>query len=296
MTPLSEIQAYLQGPYLVAGLAGFGLFIGILTGLFGIGGGFLVVPLLKLLFGIDYPLAVGSSLCFTIGTSASGATRHFRMGNFEARSAVALSVAAVIAAVAGSELNVYAKNALGSAGQDNFTLFMHGLFIVILLLTAFVVLLGADQVRPPRSILQRLRLGPYVDLPAAGLKRVSLTGIILVGLFIGVLTGLMGIGGGVLFMPLLIVVVGLTPHQAVGTSLGVVVFGSISGTVAHGLKGNVSLWVAMSLLIGSVIGIQIGAWICQKLHGARLRRYFALMVLMLVVYIAVDFVLKLTGF
>ena len=104
------------------------------------------------------------------------------------------------------------------------------------------------------------------------------TGLFAVGILIGVMKGMMGIGGGVLLMPLLIVVVGLTPHQAVGTSLGVVVFSSIAGAVKYGLDGNVNLWVVMSLLVGSVFGVQIGAWICHRLHAAKLRRYFAILV------------------
>jgi hypothetical protein len=109
-----------------------------------------------------------------------------------------------------------------------------------------------------------------------------------VGFAVGILTGLLGIGGGVLFMPILLLVVGLTPHQAVGTSLGVVLFSATTGTIGHGMDGNVNLPVAMSLLVTSTIGIQIGARICHKLKGDRLRKYFALIVIGAILVLLLD--------
>jgi hypothetical protein len=287
---LDDIQAHLQGPALLAALAAFGLFIGVLTGLFGVGGGFMVVPLLKLLFGIDYQLAVGSSLCFTIGASASGAARHIRMKHFEVRSMVVLAAASMLGAVLGGMANDTLKSGFGQRG---YTLSMHGLFIVVLLLTAYLSYTGAGREQRRRSLLQTIAVGPRINLPAAKLAGISLPGLVGVGLLIGVMKGVMGIGGGVLFMPLLILVVGLSPHQAVGTSLGVVVFSSIAGTVKYALIGQVSLWVAMALLVGSAVGIQVGAHICKNLRGPRLRQSFAGMVFLVAVFIAADFVRKL---
>ena len=270
-----DIEAYLQGPTLVAALAAFGLAVGILTGLFGVGGAFLVTPLLKIGFGIPYELVIGSSLSFTIGSCSSGMRRHIRLGNLEPRSMLILAATSMAGAVLGAMLNKFLNVTLG---EEGYTLTMHVLFVVILGLTAWLIARRSEAARVGKSVLQRLSLGPYIDLPAAGLARVSLPGIFAVGILIGVMKGMMGIGGGVLLMPLLIVVVGLTPHQAVGTSLGVVVFSSIAGAVKYGLDGNVNLWVVMSLLVGSVFGVQIGAWICHRLHAAKLRRYFAILV------------------
>ncbi|MCK4600825.1 MAG: sulfite exporter TauE/SafE family protein, partial [Phycisphaerae bacterium] len=119
-------------------------------------------------------------------------------------------------------------------------------------------------------------------------------GLCLLGIAIGVMTGMLGIGGGVLFVPLLVLVAGLTAHQAVGTSLGVVLFGAIAGTIKYGLDGSVNLWIVMALLVSSVFGVQLGAHICQRLHAKRLRFYFAVMVLMIAVLLASDFAVKLT--
>lgn len=287
---LDDIQAYFHGPALLAALAGFGLIIGVLTGMFGVGGGFMVVPMLKLLFGIDYQLAVGSSLCFTIGASASGAARHIRLRNFEPRSMTILAAASMLGAMLGGTLNEALKN---HVGPESYTQFMHGLFVLMLVATAYVTFSGAGKAKHQRSLLQMIILGPRINLPAAKLAGVSLPGLVIVGVFIGIMTGMMGIGGGVLYVPLLILVVGLNPHQAVGTSLGVVVFGSIAGTVKYAMMDQVSLIVAIALLIGSAVGIQIGAHICRRMPGTRLRQSFAGMVFLLAVVIAADFVRNL---
>jgi hypothetical protein len=137
-------------------------------------------------------------------------------------------------------------------------------------------------------------LPPYINLPTAELDRVSLMGLFLVGATIGLMKGMLGIGGGVLLMPLLILVVGLSAHQAVGTSLGVVVFSSIAGTIEYARKGNVNLWIVLALLISSVFGVQIGAYICHKLHADRLQKYFAVLVALVAVMVAVRLVWTLS--
>ena len=287
-----HFDAYLQGPALLAALAGLGLVVGILTGMFGVGGGFLITPLLRVAFGVPYPLAIGSGLCYMIGVSSSGAARHARLRNVEPRSMLVLAATSMVGAVLGAVLNRFADQALG---QLNYTLTMHALFIVMLLATAVMIGGGTAAEHSVKSLLQRLRLPPYIDLRGAGLLRVSVPGLCAVGLSVGVVKGMMGVGGGVLFVPLLILVVGLAPHQAVGTSLGVVLFSSAAGAVKYGLDGNVNMWIVMALMVSSVFGVQVGAWICQKLHAHRLRRYFAILVLLVVVALACDFVVTLLG-
>ncbi len=295
MGGLESVSPHLSGLVLGAALAALGLVVGVLTGLFGVGGAFLVTPLLNLLFGIDYRVAVASGLCFTIGSSAAGASRHLRMRNVEWRSTGLMAIGAVGGAVGGAFLNDFLDHRFGTGESETYTLIMHGLYIVLLVATAAMLLRRRPADRSGRSLLQRLRLGPDVDLPGADLMGVSIAGVVGVGLAIGIMSGLMGIGGGIFMMPLLLLVVGLRPHVAVGTSLGVIVFGSISGTIKYGLAGDVNLWVAMALLVGSTVGIQIGAWTCGKIGGRRLTRYFAILVLAVVGLLIVDFVRTAAG-
>lgn len=277
MTGLSEAAAYIHGPALCAGLAGLGLFVGVLTGLFGVGGAFLITPLLNLLFGIDYQVAVASSLCYTIGAGTSATARHARLGNVEIKSMLILAGGGICGALLGADLN---HTIAGALGKEQFTAVMDGIFIAVLLLTAWLIFRGRAEKQIRLSLLQRLPLPPHILLPSAGLEHVSLFGMCAAGLLIGSIGGLIGIGGGVLFMPLLIFAVGLRPHQAVGTSLGVVLFSSIAGTVKYAGHGKVNLWVALALLAGSTIGVQLGVSICQRLQATRLRRWFSLLVLL----------------
>jgi hypothetical protein len=285
-----DVQAYLSGPLLLAALAGLGLVVGVLTGVFGVGGAFLLTPLMKLAFGIPYDVAIGSGLSYTVGSCASGAARHMRLRNFEPRTVAVLGATTVVGALAGAALNAFTK---GRLGERNYTLTMHALFIVMLLATAWLIGRKGRLQRSRKSPLRRLPLPPRIDLPRADLPGVSLPGLCVLGLFVGVLKGMMGIGGGVVLMPLLILVVGLTAHQAVGTSLGVVVFSSIAGALGYGWGGKVNLCIVMALLVCSVFGIQVGAWICDKLHAERLQRYFAILVLVVVAAVAADFAWKL---
>lgn len=286
MIPLEQIESYLSPPLLLCALVALGLAVGTLTGLFGVGGGFITTPLLNVLLGIPYNLAVGSDLCAIIATSSSGVQRHMRLRNFEARSMLVLAAASMIGAYFGADACMGLKGFCG----HNFSRVMHSLFIVILLLTAWVVATGAGTSRTGRSLLQRLPLPPRLDLPQARLEGVSLPGLCLLGLVIGGLKGLMGIGGGVLFMPMLIVAVGLEAHQAIGTSLGVVLLSSLTGTAKHGLNGNVCLWIVCPLMVGGTIGVQAGAWLCQRFNAQRIRRYFSVLALAVATVIAIDLV------
>ena len=271
-----SFDAFLAGPLLYAALMALGLLIGVLTGLFGVGGGFLLNPLLIILLGINESIVIGSSLCVTLGTATAGMARHMRMGNVALRGMTVIGLGAVGGAVLGTSLHEALRDALG---RDHFRLLVLWLYLALLLLTAYLTARRADRLHSGPSLLQRLPLGPRIHLPQAKLAQVSLPGLLAVGLLIGVATGLLGIGGGILFMPLLLVVVGMSAHQAIGTSLGVVVFSSVAGTIDHGLHGNVNLALAMALVVGSSVGVQVGAAVCSALEAARLRRWFALVVL-----------------
>ena len=282
MTGLEGISENLSGPPLLAALVALGLVVGVLTGLFGVGGAFLLNPILLVALRVPEQLIVGSSLCFTIGTGAAGVVRHRGSGNVDGRSTLVLAAGGAVGVLLGAGL-------LGLlSGLANFQTVFRALYVGMLLCVAYLVFREPKPHASGRSPLQRLRLRPRVSLTTAGLSDVSLPGLLSVGLLIGAASGLLGIGGGVLFMPLLLLVVGMKPHQAVGTSLGVVMLNSIVGTVRYGWEGHVSLPLAMVLLVGSSVGVQFGAFICDRIGGRKLRRYFALVVLAAAVMVAVD--------
>lgn len=284
---LQDIPSCLQGIDLLAALAGMGLALGVLTGLFGIGGGILAVPLLNTVLGVPYPLAVGSSLSFVIGTSAAGAMRHFRMGNVDLRAAVTLSAGSIFGAVAGAWLHHHLAQSL-----PGFERLMDALFILLLLTVAELVWLNPQDGKGRRTLLQRLPIGPRMDLIAGGVTSVSVPGLALMGLIVGLVTGMMGVGGGVLFMPILLIVVGLKLKQAVGTSLAAVLLAAVAGTVFHGFGQSASIWIAMSLLVGSLVGVQFGAWLSGRIHARSIQRYFALLALAVAAFLAYSLIVN----
>jgi uncharacterized protein len=282
---LHQVQAVLGGPALVALLAAMGVVAGIFAGLFGVGGAFLLNPVMIVLLGMDESVVVGSGLAFIIGTSAAGIARHMRSGNVELRGVFTLGAGAVGGAAMGTLSHNFLRAALGAS---QFGVLVRRLYIALLLVAAWLVFRPGVPHSSGRSLMQRLPLPPRIDLPAAGVAGVSAPGLVMLGVAIGLVTGMLGIGGGVLFVPLLMLGVGFTAHQAVGTSLGVVLMASMSGAASHSLAGHVSLWVAMSLLVGSTLGVQVGAWICHRLHAEKLRRYFAMVLLLAAAMVVVD--------
>jgi len=286
MIPLDELltACYFTNPVMLIGcLLGVGLFIGTLAGLFGVGGGFLTVPILESLFGFNFTISVGSNLASTAGMSAAGAARHGKLGNVEPRTMILLSLGAVPGALLGTEIHQWFYDLAG----DGFRQLMRGMFVALMLAVAWLVWKGPKQIAGGKSPLQRLAIGPYVDLPRAGILGVSLPGMIAMGLGVGILVGLMGVGGGVLFMPLLVMFVGMSVHQAVGTSLGVALCSTVVAVVRYGFNDQVSLWIALSILTGSAVGVQFGSWLCIRSHARRIRRYFALLVLVAAAMLAV---------
>ena len=286
MMGLEDIPARLSGLPLLAVLVGMGVLAGTLSAMFGVGGAIVTTPLLNAALGVPYSLAVGSGLGFTLGTSAGGWARHLRMGNVAPRTMLALAAGAVGGSFLGKSTHHWLRACLG---QGRFTLLMHGLFIALLVVVAYLVWRRPGEQGSKRAVLQRLPLPPRVSLDG-GLGRASLPGLLAAGVAAGVLSGLMGVGGGVLLVPVMLLLIGLEMHRAVGTSLGVILLTSVAGVVLYGLEGEASLWIIMPLLVGSSLGVQLGAWLCQKLRGEILRRYFALLATALALYLVVDFV------
>jgi uncharacterized protein len=295
MTGLEQIGPMAHGHWaaLVAALTGLGLGVGVLTGLVGAGGALIVTPLMNVVLGIPYPVCVGSSLSFAIGTSASAWARHVRLGNYEPRTTAMLGLGALAGVWAGVQLNALLAHTVGGGATRAFTLVMHGMFIAVLLLAAWLMAWSGPGGAGRRPLFQRLALPPRIALPAAGIGGVCAPAIVLAGVGIGMLNGMLGIGGGVMFMPLLILLVGLTPHQAVGTSLGAVLINSLLGTALYGIRGDATLLVVMPLLVGSTLGVQVGAWLCHRLHPKHLKAYAAGVVVVLAAVIAADVAWKI---
>jgi hypothetical protein len=123
--------------------------------------------------------------------------------------------------------------------------------------------------------VHRFRLPPHVSLPASGIESISVWVVLGVSFVTGLLAGVLGVGGGFVRMPMMIYLLGVPTHVAVGTDLFEIVISAGFGTVTHALKGNVDILMALVMNTGAVIGAQIGATSTRFLVGPRIRFYFS---------------------
>lgn len=279
--PLAEVAVWLPG------LVILGFIVGLLTGLFGVGGGFLLTPALKVIFGVPYPIAVGSDLAQIFFTSTVSTYRHQRAGNANLR----LGLVLAMGALAGAEIGVRSQNALRSVGQMKVAghplplldLVLSGLFLVLLLVVAVIIRRETGSGLSPSvevdtrvaRALRRIRLRPLIALPRSDRTSITVWVPLSLGFGVGVLTGLMGVGGGFINFPLLIYVLGVPTHVAIGTSALQVLFASGYGAVRHAMQGNVELLLVLVLLIGSMAGVQVGVRLAKQFQGQGIRRLFA---------------------
>jgi uncharacterized protein len=269
-----------------------GIVVGLLAGLFGVGGGFLLTPTLNVAFGLPPRLAVGTGLCLIIGTSLPALLQRLRQGLGELRVDALMLAGSVLGVEAGGR----ALEALAAAGTIEVagralplaTLVIQTIYAVLLAGAAALFWCqggagnGERLAQARRGPLARLPLAPRLDLPAAGLRAVPVLPIAYLGLVIGCLAGLLGIGGGIAMIPLLTYGLGMPLRHAAGTGVLVLVCSSAWGTMTHALRGHVHLGLAAALLAGASLSAYAGALASRRLSPRPLRRLFAVVLLLAV--------------
>ncbi|UCF97126.1 MAG: sulfite exporter TauE/SafE family protein [Spirochaetaceae bacterium] len=281
--PLSGIEVWIPGVVLL------GILIGFLIGLFGVGGGFLLTPLLKVVFGIPYPVAVGSSLVQIFINSCIATYRHWRNQKVDFKLGLILAAGALVGTEIGvrilTRLQRGAPVLINNRPFPPVDLVLNILFLVLLSGVAIFILLETARSTTSQEVntavsrwLRTVRLRPMLVFPRSEITSFSFWIPILLAVFVGVLTGLMGVGGGFVNFPLLIYVIGVPTHIAVGTSVFQVLLASGYGGARHLFLGNVEIILVTILFVGSFAGVQIGVKVSQVLGGRRIRRYFALVV------------------
>jgi uncharacterized membrane protein YfcA len=297
-----RVGAGIGHPVSLPALAALGLFIGYVAGMFGIGGGFLLTPLLMYGFGVPAPIAVGSALCQKCGTAIASFLKYRHLERGEPRIDLVMLGGSVFGVDAGTRLLSY-LTALGTwrigdgPGVPAINFILDLLFIVLLSCTALYMFreawrsLKSGERRGDRTIsgpLARVRLPPYIDLPNVQLSHISVPLLAYIGFALGMASGLMGIGGGVLLMPILLYGYGLSIRNAAGTGILLLFVTVVVGTFEQALRGYVSLKLGMAILIGSSIGSQLGALTTHYLPNRVLRLIFAFLVAGTVVMIGWD--------
>jgi uncharacterized membrane protein YfcA len=272
----------------IAGVAALGIGIGDIVGMFGIGGGVLLTPLLVVVFRVPLPIAVGTGLCQMIGTSLVSFLPHPRARQGELRFDLLMLPGCLLGVEAGARTLTYVAGAgslwLGGRSIPWVSAVVEGSFVLMLLAVAWsywrqggASVDALQYLRP--GPFSRMRLGPAIDLPRSGLRRVSAVIVAQIGLALGFVSGMLGIGGGVALNPVLVYGYGFPVRQAAGTGIAVLFVTAVVGTVAHALRGHVHLGLATVMLVGATISAQAGALASRRLSGRALGRILSLVIL-----------------
>jgi len=268
-------------------LAGVGFLVGLLGGFFGVGGGFLAGPMMFLV-GVPMNYVVGTDLAHMTGKSIVAARRHRVLGHVD----IKLGLLMVLGTVPGIELGARIIEGLEVTGSIDTVV---GVTYVVILLaigtfTAWeslraMQLVNAEQMEAEEALafegvtrrVHRFRLPPLVSLPNSGIESISIWVVLGVSFMTGLLAGVLGVGGGFIRMPMMVYLIGVPTHVAVGTDLFEVVISAGYGTVTHAIKGNVDVLMALVMQTGAAIGAQIGAVSTRFIAGPRIRLLFSIL-------------------
>jgi uncharacterized membrane protein YfcA len=257
--------------------------VGFLSGVFGVGGGFLLTPLL-IFIGVPHTVAVASSANQLVGASVSGALAHWRRGNVDFQ----MSFVLLAGGIAGSAFGVWFFAILRRMGQVELAI---SLSYALLLGTVGTLMLAESTraiLRLRRPGASRRKLHQHIWLHGLPLKMrfrrsklyISALLPLALGFGVGVLSAIMGVGGGFVMVPAMIYILGMPTAVVPGTSLFQIIFVSASVTVLQAVEnGTVDVVLVLVLLVGGVLGAQLGTRFGQRLRGEQLRALLALMVL-----------------
>ena len=289
--PIAEISVNI---FLILGLGGG---VGFLSGLFGVGGGFLITPLL-IFYGIPPAVSVATAANQIVASSVSGVFAHWRRGNVDIKMGLVLLAGGIV----GSTVGVWVFAWLRSLGQIDLVISL--CYVIFLGIIGGVMLLEAT-----RAIFRTRRKGPIRrskkhqhsfihGLPfkmrfyRSGLYISALLPLA-VGFFVGMLTALMGVGGGFVMVPAMIYLLGMPTGVVIGTSLFQIIFVTANVTFLQSVQTQtVDVALAILLLIGGVIGAQFGAQFGARLKAEHLRALLGLLVLSVCLKLLFDLVIE----
>ena len=286
--PIAEVSV---NAFLLLGLGGL---VGILSGMFGVGGGFLMTPLLFFI-GIPPAVAVATEANQIVASSFSGVLAHFKRKTVDLRMGTVLLVGGLI----GAALGVYVFNILKAQGQvDLLVKLCYVVFLGVIGGLMFFESLNAIRNTKKGKPAKRKKHTWIHKLPLKMRFRVSGLYIsvippVIVGVAVGILAAIMGVGGGFIMVPAMIYLLGMPTKVVVGTSLFQIIFVTAFTTMLHATTNyTVDVVLAVLLLVGGVIGAQVGTRIGVKMKAEQLRILLAIMVLAVCGKLAMDLLLQ----
>ncbi len=279
-------------------LFGLGAGVGFLSGLFGVGGGFLMTPLL-IMAGIPSTVAAASDSNQIVAASTTGTYAHYRMGNVDFKMGLLLLVGGII----GGTLGVQLIKVLRNLGDADFVIKIT--YVVMLGTVGFYMFLESLQSLRKRvpearrsgtgrpSLYARLiqALPWQMNFPKSGITVSPLLPLLL-GVLVGILAAIMGVGGGFIMVPVMVYMLRMPMHVVVGTSLFQILFTCVNVTIMQAISNHtVDLVLAIILLLGSTIGAQFGTRLSGRLKADQLKILLASIVLLVMFQILIGLIL-----
>ena len=271
----------------VVAILGLGGVVGLLSGIFGVGGGFLMTPLL-IMMGIPPTVAAASDSNQIVGASTSGTLAHFRMGNVDFKMGFLLLIGGVL----GGNIGVQVIKVLRQLGNADFLIsvtyvlmlgFVGGYMFLESLQAMRKTARPANAGAEPKGeslYAKMVRSMPLqMEFKRSGI-RLSMLMPLLLGTLVGILAAIMGVGGGFIMVPIMVYLLRMPMHVVVGTSLFQILFTCINVTIMQSTQNHtVDFVLDLLLLIGSTIGAQVGATFGKKLGGEQLKILLASLIL-----------------
>ena len=272
------------------------LFVGVLSGLFGVGGGFLMTPFLIFL-GIPPAYAVPNEASNILGTSVSGSTTHYLKGTLDYK----MGFMIVIGGTCGTLLGILTFSYLKDIGKIDQVISLAYMYILAILGT-FMLVQGVSEIDKARKkIVVRKKLHPHYWIHGLPLRmRFKKSKVyesaftpIIIGLIVGYIAAIMGIGGAFILVPAMIYIIGMPTKLIPGTSLFVTIFVSAIVTVLHAFNyGTIDLVLIAILILGSIIGVQAGQKIGEKIDSSQFKTILAILILAVGIAIAYETFIK----
>ena len=275
--PIAEMSVNI---FLILGMGGA---VGFLSGLFGVGGGFLMTPLL-IFIGVPPPVAVGTEANQIVASSVSGVLAHWRRANVDFKMGFVLLLGGFV----GSSLGVILFKYLQNLGQLDLVIKLS--YVIFLGIIGFLMLWESSRtiIRSRSAAARRDKLHQHNWFHGLPFKmrfrksKLYISAILpfLIGATVGVLSAIMGVGGGFIMVPAMIYLLGMPTSLAIGTSLFQIIFVTANVTFLQALTvQTVDILLAVLLLTGAVIGAQFGSKYSVRMKGEQLRALLALLVL-----------------
>lgn len=275
-------------------LIGVGAAVGFLSGIFGVGGGFLMTPLLIML-GINPMVAAASDANQIVAASTSGAFAHYHDGNVDMK----MGLLMLVGGVCGGGVGTFIIKALRQSG--NVDVVIRICYVVLLTLVGAIMLIES-LTKPVKKTsmpqgdrwIDRIPIHmPFETRFETSQVTASALSPVILGVIVGILAAIMGVGGGFLLIPTMVYLLRMPMKVVVGTSLFQMLFTASATTVMQAaVNHNVDLFLALALLIGSTVGAQIGTRVSRYLNGNQLKILLAILVLAISVKMFLDLIAR----